>query len=390
MQRGLKVVSYALALLVIANGVLVGLKDLFGKGQPLLPQDIAQCNCRDVCGESNWSTISSHSYAEIATQVPHIDPSYHTTRVRLGSELNFNYSRCPAGAYMRHRRQDFAPKHSNCPTLFLVGARKAGTSSLYHYLSNHPDFEGTRLDAGPKVGETFYFTSHFDKNTWDQYTSLFPSGGVMTGDASVGNLVHKLAPRRIYDSCGKQARVVMLFRDPVTRLESNFLMRARLNSARLSNGTSISTIVKLELDRFFQAVLKKTTNVKNLAGEWSRLVGLFDPAISMVYEGLYYTHLLNWLCNFPAENILIVNSEEFFHSPSKILDIVVQFLGLRRLDGETYDWITSAVYNRGKYSVPHYQRLSHTDKVTLLGVYRPFNKVLLELLGWSDSIWMNE
>ena len=108
----------------------------------------------------------------------------------------------------------------------------------------------------------------------------------------------------------------------------------------------------------------------------------------MVFEGVYYVHLLNWLCNFPAENIMIINSEEFYRHPSKILDYVFQFLELQKLDSETHDWITSEVYNKGDYDVPLHQRLSRTDMTNLLGVYRPFNKALLDLLQWNDCNWM--
>ena len=392
-KKALKLFFYALEVLVVVNAVIVILSSTRPsspavKEPPPQKKGLDSC-CKDVCQGSRNRNSSSYQYAEIANKTPDIDPSYRRdTMVRLGTDLNFDLKQCPSGSYMPSRRRNFTPEHFDCPTLYIVGARKGGTSSLYQYVSNHPEFEGTRLDAGPKAGETFYFSRYYKKSTWEQYLSLFPPDGVMTGDSSVGNLVYGPAPRKIYQACGKQAKIVMLLRDPVWRLESNFLMRARRNSARVSNGTSISTIVKIELDKFFHEVLERTHKVSALPREWSKLVGLFDPAISMVYEGLYYVHLLNWLCNFPAENILVINSEEFFRNPSKILDIVLQFLGLRRLDAETYSWITLASYNKGRYSVPSYQRLSHRDKMTLLGVYRPFNKALLPLLKWDNAQWM--
>ena len=48
--------------------------------------------------------------------------------------------------------------------------------------------------------------------------------------------------------------------------------------------------------------------------------------------------------------ILIVNSEEFFDKSSVILDQVILFLGLERLEWEEYDEITSEIYNKGKYN----------------------------------------
>lgn len=326
-------------------------------------------------------------YSSIAASVPQLDPSYRTrTLTRLGSDLGFDVAaNCPSNSVMALSHANFTPLHLNCPTLFIVGARKGGTSSLYHYLSKHPDFEGTRLDQGPKVGETFYFSSHYNPESWKRYLSLFPSGGMMTGDASIGNLVHCEVPKRLFESCGKQAKVVMLLRNPINRFVSNFLMRARLNVMRIKNTTSISTVLKLQLDTFFHKALGRHIDVTNFAKEWAKLRCLFEPAMNMVFEGIYYVHLLNWLCNFPPENILIVNSEEFYKKPSIILDQVIQFLGLRRLDTETYDWITAHIYNKGSKNIPAQQRISEMDRKKLLGVYRQFNTALLELLDWKDA-----
>lgn len=288
---------------------------------------------------------------------------------------------------MRNVSPTFAPLHLDCPTLFIVGARKAGTSSLYHYVSKHPDFEGTRLDRGPKVGETFYFSSKYSDTPWEDFLKSFPSDGVMTGESSVGNLVSCEAPQRIFNSCGKQAKVVMLLRNPVDRFVSNFLMRARLGSTRMSNNTAIATVLKVQLDRFFDAILNKQVDITNLPKQWPLLRCCFEPATNMIYEGLYYVHLMNWLCNFPRENILIINSEEFYSKPSVILDQVLQFLDLRRLDEETYQWITSSVYNKGRYNTSKHQILSTLDRKKLASVYREMNKELLTMLDWDNVQW---
>lgn len=372
---------------LIANAALIVLSRIREYTSPVTIRSTDEC-CRELCKERMLLRLNNTiDYMEIDKRIPTIESSYSNMMVRLGTDLRFDTDQCPSTSYMLNRRQNFTPKHLNCPTLFLVGARKAGTSSLYQYISKHPDFEGTKLDAGPKVGETFYFSSLYKKKTWERYVSLFPPGGVMTGDSSVGNLVHPLAPRRLYESCGKQAKVVMLFRNPINRLESNFLMRSRLHKGRIENHTSISTIVKLQLDKFFEEALRVSVNVEDLPKKWSELVGLFRPSSNLVFEGLYYVHIMNWLCNFPAENILVLNSEEFYRNSSRILDIVFQFLDLKRLEPSTYEWITSVTYNQGGYAVPFYQRLSTADTMSLQGVYRPFNKALSRLLQWNIDQW---
>ena len=376
---------------LVLNSVLSVLSP--GRNGPDTPTDIATrttseyhphcCSCRP-----SLRLNQPVNYSHIASLKPTLSAEYRTTTLtRLGTDLNFDLSQCPHNSLMKSISPAFTPAHLDCPTLFLVGARKGGTSSLYHYVSKHPDFEGTRLDRGPKVGETFFFSRYFNETNWKLYLQSFPSDGVMTGDASVGNLVSCEAPKRIYKMCGKQARIVMLLRDPVNRFQSNFLMRARLDTARVTNTTGVSTVLKLHLSRFLDKILQKQVDITRLPEQWNSITCLFQPAANLVNEGVYYVHLMNWLCNFPAENILIINSEEFYRKPAVILDQVFQFLGLKRLDEETYHWITAEVYNRGQHGVLDFQSLSNTERRNLNGVYKPLNKALFSLLDWTDVSW---
>ena len=65
------------------------------------------------------------------------------------------------------------------PDFIIVGAMKAGTTTLFRRLGSHPD---TRL---PAVKEPQFFTvdSHYRQGP-ASYAALFPSAG-MTGEASV-------------------------------------------------------------------------------------------------------------------------------------------------------------------------------------------------------------
>ena len=402
MSRTLDWVLYGASFLVFINAVLVIYKPISSydmdtsklrdKRSDSNPQ---QCSC--VCNDSldsqellHGTLHSTIDYPSVAMAMPQLDPSYLSeTLTRLGSDLNFDvHSSCPLGSTMAEKHcLNATPLHYDCPTLFIVGARKAGTTSLYHYVSKHPDFEGTRLDRGPKSGETFYFSSEYQRKSWNHYLSYFPPDGVMTGEASVGYLVKCNVPRRIFESCGKLAKIVILLRNPVDRFVSNFLMRVRVGGTRIQNTTALTTIVKTQLDALFAQAFSRKADVTKLPRDWKKLLCLFDPANNLVFEGLYYIHLLNWLCNFPAENILILNSEEFYKNTSTILKQVFQFLGLKELDSTTQEWITSSVYNRGRSRVPNHQKLSAVDRKKLEGVFEPFNMALFKLLRWSTVTW---
>ena len=148
------------------------------------------------------------------------------------------------------------PKHQDCPTLFIVGARKGGTTSLYSYVAKHPDFDGILLNRGPMSGETFYFSSlHWESWDWSRFMKIFQGVKSMTGESSVANLVNCKVPRRLWESCRKQAKIVALLRNPLTRFESNFRMRVALGN--YPSNESASSVVNPQVDEFINAIVKK-------------------------------------------------------------------------------------------------------------------------------------
>ena len=316
----------------------------------------------------------------VATQAP--------TLTRRGSELGFDVNSCPDGSLMRTDWRNRTPLHNDCPTLFIVGARKGGTTSLYHYMDGHPGFKGIRLKNEPMDGETWYF-SH--PGPWKNFASQFPRG-IMSGESSVDNLVCCEVPQRIFKSCGMQAKVVMLLRNPVSRFVSNFLMRARLGTYAwhpTSMKTRISDEARSELSilkRKFARIAKRDANLF-VPADWNKYKCAFSAATNMVFEGLYYMFVMNYLCNFPAENILIVNSEEFFNHTSRILTQVHNFLGLKQLDDHQLQAITTHVFNNHDRKVLPHQKLSPTDREELNHVFQPFNEALFKLIHWDDVLW---
>ena len=85
------------------------------------------------------------------------------TLTRIGDGLNFDYSFCPRNSIMLNStRVNAKPLHDDCPQVFIIGARKGGTTSLYQYLSKHPDFKGILLNRISSAGETSYFSVRYE------------------------------------------------------------------------------------------------------------------------------------------------------------------------------------------------------------------------------------
>jgi len=164
------------------------------------------------------------------------------------------------------------------PSFFVVGAAKAGTSSLYFYLKQHPE-----IYMSP-IKETFYFCTDIReknfktpfkiKNNWDihsylnqskleekhlayieeweDYIQLFREAnnenaigevcnGYLYSKVTAGNIISKIP----------NGKIIMILRNPIERAFSHFLMDlrdGRQNNRNFTDGelviyTSISVFI---------------------------------------------------------------------------------------------------------------------------------------------------
>ena len=304
---------------------------------------------------------------------------------RLSSTLNFDYSTCPKDSLVHTASSTatFEPKHKDCPSLFIIGARKGGTTSLIQYLSKHPHFVGARLNSKEKAGETMYYTLLYNRHNWKDYMKFFPppTPGVLTGESSVAYATRCPVPRRIVDDCGTNPKIVYLIRNPYRRFESNYFMRLRLHP----NYPNINEIFRKEWSNLVKALNGSVSD----DGVLREGVSLYEDfkcswesnSPNMLYDSLYFVFLSHWLCNYPApENIMIVNSEEFFENPGRILNQIFTFLGLSELSEANLSSIVSSVYNKGKY---HDAGMSAENRKLLQSLYDPFIRKILALLKWN-------
>src|SRR5882762_10194104 len=138
------------------------------------------------------------------------------------------------------------------PNFFIVGAMKAGTTSLYHYLDQHP-----QVYMSP-IKEPCYFSSEtrpenmgpeFQEQAlrgirdtredirgpmrekrlaglvvdWEDYVSLFRDvkGEIAIGEASIRYLWSKMAPENIRSRI-TAAKIIMVLRNPADRAFSEY------------------------------------------------------------------------------------------------------------------------------------------------------------------------
>ncbi len=112
------------------------------------------------------------------------------------------------------------------PDFIIIGAPKAGTTSLHFYLSLHPEI------FMPRLKEPNFFTAH-PESSWSNgvawYSSLFCSQKAICGEASAGYAWKEVNPcspermRRVVPAC----KLIYCLRDPYKRLVSHFEMCRR-------------------------------------------------------------------------------------------------------------------------------------------------------------------
>ena len=189
---------------------------------------------------------------------------------------------------------------------FIVGAPKAGTTSLYHYLNEHPKI---RMSS---VKEPNYF-SHEDLetqklyyksnkiNSLDSYHNLFPKrdANLIYGEASVSYLFYKNVAEKI-KTYNKNAKIIILLRNPIERAFSHYLMDVRLGL--------ISKSFESVVDSF-------ETKSKNKL--------FYQQYIEL---GKYYNQISNYKRLFNDKNILIIDYEDFKNKTSLCVSNVFDFL----------------------------------------------------------------
>jgi len=118
------------------------------------------------------------------------------------------------------------------PTFLLIGAMKAGTTSLYHYLNAHPQVATPRY----KAPEFFVAEANWHRGI-DWYRRQFPPVGpevLAVGEAS--NVYTKYprfqgVPKRIA-SVLPEVRLIYAVRDPLARMRSHYQTRVAEGSEK--------------------------------------------------------------------------------------------------------------------------------------------------------------
>lgn len=126
------------------------------------------------------------------------------------------------------------------PTFVIIGAMKAGTTSLYHYLDQHPQIQmaatkETNFFSGPPNGIP-YPAGLKRIERLEEYEQLFDPTVAVRGEASPSYTVYprrKGVPERI-NALVPDAKLIYLVRDPVARAVSQYQHHVSYENERRS------------------------------------------------------------------------------------------------------------------------------------------------------------
>lgn len=247
------------------------------------------------------------------------------------------------------------------PSFLIIGAQKAGTSSLFNYLGQHPDI------TLPSNKELHFFDLQYDKGI-EWYENLFPEAinyeNQITGEASPYYLFHPLVPEYVrYHYPG--IKLIILLRDPVDRAYSHFHMERKRNTEPEPSFTLAIEMENIRISGEEQKILNREILSGTKFQHWSYMK-----------RGLYGQQLQRWLGFFPREQFLIIRSEGFFSSTLLWMQQIHTFLGIRDIPPANLSPVNSNKYPELPVSVK--------DK---LKDYFHDDGLLLQKLAGNNFVW---
>lgn len=245
----------------------------------------------------------------------------------------------------------------------IVGVQKAGTSSLYRMLTQHPQVAG-----GPEKEIRFFLDEGRDWSAPDYTEYARPAADprvVMAGDATPAYFFwpHALERMRRYDP---GLKLVVTLRDPIERAFSQWSMERYWEPEYPD--------LREAIDRFGADDLPEEVPADKKPWQLRRE--------SLFCRGLYGEQLRRGLTHFPREQWLVLDFRSTFSQPEQTLAATTDFLGLARF--QRYP----EVQHRNQTPTDHVGAAPTVAQVTaLVERYRPDLALLGELSGLDTGHW---
>ncbi len=194
------------------------------------------------------------------------------------------------------------------PNLYIVGAVKSGTTSLYAYLGQHPeiffpDMKEPHFFSRPRPSaEQAHLITYVKDEAEYQWLYAKGEGYAWRGDASPSYLWAPEAPARIHD-VSPAARILIILRDPVERAYAQYLMDYSEGAIK---------------EPFFEALQR----------DWLRPDKGWGVSQLYVELGQYTEQIRRYRRTFGMDQVLVLLLEDLKKDPRGTLRTIGRFLGV--------------------------------------------------------------
>ncbi len=250
------------------------------------------------------------------------------------------------------------------PDFLIIGAQKAGTTSLHSYLARHPN-----LTPGNGPKELQYFNFYYSRKGLDWYLSHFPykflRGSALLFEATPDYLMHDVVPKRIHDDLGP-IKLIAVLRDPVERAYSAWRMWHHFGDSKPD------LAFKADPRSFARAIREELASDD----------GQRERHFHYVAAGRYVEQLEAYRSYFQTSDMLVLNYGCMNQDLSGVLHRICRFLGV---DDFAED-VIAAMGQERHWVTPKVEMTAETQETLdlLRDYYAPHNARLFDMLG---EIW---
>ncbi len=217
------------------------------------------------------------------------------------------------------------------PNLFIVGAAKAGTTSVFNYLKSHPQIFGCPIKEPNYFGSDIQwdnFRADYKKSTYldvekylarkklrpihnafinslECYEELFRDSDKekYLMEASTSYLYSQNAAREIKEY-NSNAKIIIILRDPVKRTISHYKMG------------------------FVSGIHKERNIVKEIKTDYEKENKGYGISNLYLELSLYYAQLKRYFKTFDQTDVLVLRFEQLKKNRSKFMNSIYSFLDL--------------------------------------------------------------
>ena len=253
------------------------------------------------------------------------------------------------------------------PDFLVIGTQRGGTTSLFHYLQAHSAIAPSSIkeihffDRRYHKGLTWY-RGHFPTSAEKFYAQHLRGKAFVTGEASPAYLFHPRVPRRVRQAL-PSAKLIVLLRNPVDRAYSQYF-HAREHGFET-----------LPFEEAITGEVERTAREREHILRDEHYESYEFKHRSYLSRGIYVEQLQAWMSLFPAEQFLILKSEDFYADPAASVKQVLAFLNL----SVDEMWLKKQDYRQ--YNTTTHSTMDAGLRRRLTGYFEPHNARLYDFLG---------